>query len=135
MPENVSVIVGLPSVYDNALPGWRSRFQAMTRGGVAEKIWMNYPEGRAYSHAFAGKDYNDRYRLSESAALEGEICGVTAAERLAIMVALKKGSGVKMHVFVQNIAQICTIFETSFLPAAPALAGLGGLQKCTKRGI
>jgi hypothetical protein len=48
MPENVSVIVGLPSVYDNALPGWRSKeFQAMTRGGVrTEKIWMNYPEGR-----------------------------------------------------------------------------------------
>lgn len=49
MPENVSVIVsGYPSsVYDNALPGWRSKeFQAMTRGGVrTEKIWMNYPEG------------------------------------------------------------------------------------------
>lgn len=52
MPENVSVIVsGYPSsVYDNALPGWRSKeFQAMTRGGVrTEKIWMNYPEGAAY---------------------------------------------------------------------------------------
>lgn len=51
MPENVSVIVsGYPSsVYDNALPGWRSKeFQAMTRGGVrTEKIWMNYPEGGA----------------------------------------------------------------------------------------
>jgi hypothetical protein len=24
---------------------------------------MNYGEGRAYSHAFAGKDYNDRSRI------------------------------------------------------------------------
>lgn len=48
MPEKTSVIVsGYPSsVYDNVLPGWRSKkFQAMTRGGVRiEKIWMNYPE-------------------------------------------------------------------------------------------
>ncbi len=46
MPENVSVIVSgyPPSVYDNALPGWRGKeFQAMTRGGVrTEKFWMNY---------------------------------------------------------------------------------------------
>lgn len=59
LPENVNVILsGYPSrLYDETLAGWRSKeFQAMTRGGVrTEKIWMNYPEGRAYSHAFAGK--------------------------------------------------------------------------------
>jgi hypothetical protein len=67
LPENVSVILsGYPSqLYDDRLTGWRSKeFQAMTRGGVrTEKIWMNYPEGRAYTHTFAGKDYNDRHRI------------------------------------------------------------------------
>lgn len=24
---------------------------------------MNYAEGRAYTHTFAGKDYNDRHRI------------------------------------------------------------------------
>ena len=93
MPDNVSVIVsGYPSsVYDKALPGWRSReFQAMRRGGVrTEKIWMNYPEGRAYSHAFAGKDYNDRYRIKRKAQRWREkFAKLPPAERMAIMVAL-----------------------------------------------
>lgn len=93
LPENVSVILsGYPcSVYDNALPGWRSKeFQAMTRGGVrTEKIWMNYPEARAYSHAFAGKDYNDRYRIKRKAQRWREkFAALPAAERLAIMAAL-----------------------------------------------
>lgn len=93
MPENVSVIVsGYPSsVYDNALPGWRSKeFQAMTRGGVrTEKIWMNYPEGAAYSHTFAGKDYNDRYRIKRKAQRWKEkFAALPPAERLAIMVSL-----------------------------------------------
>ena len=93
MPENVSVIVsGYPSsVYDNALQGWRSReFQAMTRGGVrTEKIWMNYPEGAAYSHTFAGKDYNDRYRIKRKVQRWKEkFAALPPAERLAIMVAL-----------------------------------------------
>ncbi|HCQ7784202.1 TPA: DNA adenine methylase [Klebsiella pneumoniae] len=93
LPENVSVILsGYPcSVYDNALPGWRSKaFQAMTRGGVrTEKIWMNYPPGAAYSHAFAGKDYNDRYRIKRKAQRWREkFAALPAAERLAIMAAL-----------------------------------------------
>ncbi|EPU1094085.1 TPA: DNA adenine methylase [Klebsiella pneumoniae] len=92
-PENVSVIVsGYPSsVYDNALQGWRSReFQAMTRGGVrTEKIWMNFPEGRAYSHTFAGKDYNDRYRIKRKAnRWKMKFLALPHAERLAIMQAL-----------------------------------------------
>lgn len=95
MPENVSVILsGYPSsVYDNALSGWRSKeFQAMTRGGVrTEKIWMNYPEGRAYSHTFAGKDYNDRYRIKRKAQRWREkFAALQPAERLAIMVALSE---------------------------------------------
>ncbi|MGR7180200.1 DNA adenine methylase [Klebsiella aerogenes] len=93
LPENVSVIVlGYPSsVYDNALPGWRSKeFQAMTRGGVrTEKIWMNYREGAAYSHTFAGRDYNDRYRIKRKAQRwKKKFAALAPAERLAIMVAL-----------------------------------------------
>lgn len=93
MPESVSVIVsGYPSsVYDNVLQGWRSKeFQAMTRGGVrTEKIWMNFMEGRAYTHAFAGKDYNDRYRIKRKAQRWKEKFAVLpSAERLAILTAL-----------------------------------------------
>lgn len=93
LPENVSVILsGYPSqLYDETLVGWRSKeFQAMTRGGVrTEKIWMNYPEGRAYSHAFAGKDYNDRYRIKRKAQRwKDKFAALPPAERLAIMVAL-----------------------------------------------
>lgn len=95
LPENVSVILsGYPSqLYDDLLAGWRSKeFQAMTRGGVrTEKIWMNYPEGRAYSHAFAGKDYNDRYRIKRKALRWKEkFAALPPAERLAIMVALSE---------------------------------------------
>ncbi|HDS7794168.1 TPA: DNA adenine methylase [Raoultella ornithinolytica] len=93
LPDNVSVILsGYPSeLYDRTLPSWRSsEFQAMTRGGVrTEKIWMNYPEGAAYSHAFAGKDYNDRYRIKRKAQRWKEkFAALPPAERLAIMVAL-----------------------------------------------
>ncbi|MCJ3258333.1 DNA adenine methylase [Klebsiella pneumoniae] len=94
LPDNVSVILsGYPSeLYDRMLHSWRSReFQAMTRGGVrTEKIWMNYPEGGgAYSHTFAGKDYNDRYRIKRKAQRWKEkFAALPPAERLAIMVAL-----------------------------------------------
>ena len=93
LPVNVSVIIsGYPSrMYDETLVGWRSKeFQAMTRGGVrTEKIWMNYPEGAAYSHTFAGKDYNDRYRIKRKAQRWKEkFAALPPAERLAIMVAL-----------------------------------------------
>ncbi|HBV7996050.1 DNA adenine methylase [Citrobacter freundii] len=95
LPENVSVILsGYPSqLYDNTLTGWRTReFQAMTRGGVrTEKIWMNYQEGRAYSHTFAGKDYNDRYRIKRKAKRWKEkFAALPSAERLAIMVELNE---------------------------------------------
>ncbi|MGM8633168.1 DNA adenine methylase [Enterobacter hormaechei subsp. steigerwaltii] len=93
LPRNVSVILsGYPShLYDERLTGWRSKeFQAMTRGGVrTEKIWMNYPEGQAYSHAFAGKDYNDRARIKRKAARwRDKFAALPPAERLAIMTAL-----------------------------------------------
>lgn len=93
LQENVSVILsGYPSqLYDNTLTGWRSReFQAMTRGGVrTEKIWMNYQEGRAYSHTFAGKDYNDRHRIKRKAERwRAKYAALPPAERLAIMAAL-----------------------------------------------
>ena len=93
LPENVSVILSgyRSELYNHMLPGWRTReFQAMTRGGVrTEKIWMNYPEGAAYSHTFAGKDYNDRYRIKRKAQRWKEkFAALPPAERLAIMVAL-----------------------------------------------
>ncbi|EQB0888223.1 DNA adenine methylase [Raoultella ornithinolytica] len=93
LPDNVSVILsGYPSdLYDHQLASWRSKeFQAMTRGGVrTEKIWMNYPEGHAYSHTFAGKDYNDRYRIKRKAQRwKDKFASLPPAERLAIMVAL-----------------------------------------------
>jgi len=95
LPENVSVILsGYPSqLYDETLAGWRSlEFQAMTRGGVrTEKIWMNYGEGRAYSHAFAGKDYNDRSRIKRKVERwRAKYAALPPAERLAIMVALNE---------------------------------------------
>lgn len=95
LPDNVSVILsGYPSqLYDERLTGWRSKeFQAMTRGGVrTEKIWMNYQEGRAYSHAFAGKDYNDRTRIKRKVERwRAKYAALPAAERLAIMVALNE---------------------------------------------
>ncbi|MGR7280843.1 DNA adenine methylase [Klebsiella aerogenes] len=93
MPQGVSIILsGYPSqLYDDLLPDWRTKeFQAMTRGGVrTEKIWMNFPEGVAYSHTFAGKDYNDRYRIKRKAQRWKEkFAALPPAERLAIMVAL-----------------------------------------------
>lgn len=93
LPLNVSVILsGYPSAfYDELLAGWRQKeFQAMTRGGVrTEKIWMNYSEGRAYSHTFAGKDYNDRERIKRKAKRWREkFAALPNAERLAIMSAL-----------------------------------------------
>jgi hypothetical protein len=87
-------VSGYPSsVYDNALPGWRTcEFQAMTRGGVrTEKIWMNFAAGSAYSHAFAGKDYNDRSRIKRKAKRWADkYAALPASERLAIMVALNR---------------------------------------------
>lgn len=95
LPRNVSVILsGYPSqLYDERLTGWRSKeFQAMTRGGVrTEKIWMNYPEGRAYTHTFAGKDYNDRHRIKRKVERwRAKYAALPPAERLAIMVALNE---------------------------------------------
>ncbi|MEQ9938740.1 DNA adenine methylase [Pectobacterium polonicum] len=95
LPANVSVILsGYPSrLYDETLAGWRSmEFQAMTRGGVrTEKIWMNYPEGAAYSAAFAGKDYIDRQRIKRKAARWAEkYRAMSHAERLAVMAELMK---------------------------------------------
>jgi len=95
LPGNVSVILsGYPSkFYDERLTEWRSKeFQVMTRGGVrTEKIWMNYPEGRAYSSTFAGKDYNDRQRIKRKAARwRAKYSALPPAERLAIMVALSE---------------------------------------------
>lgn len=93
-PEIQIILSGYPSqLYDDLLPGWRSKeFQAMTRGGVrTEKIWMNYPEGRAYSHAFAGKDYNDRHRIKRKVERwRAKYAALPPAERLAIMVALNE---------------------------------------------
>ena len=94
LPNTASVILsGYPSnLYNHLLAAWRSKeFQAMMRGGVrTEKIWMSYPDGgAAYSHTFAGKDYNDRYRIKRKAQRwKQKLAALPHAERLAIMVAL-----------------------------------------------
>lgn len=93
LPSNVSIILsGYPSrLYDETLAGWRSKeFQAMTRGGVrTEKIWMNYQEGKAYSHAFAGKDSNDRQRIKRKVKRwKDKFSLLSPAERLAIITGL-----------------------------------------------
>ncbi len=70
-------------------------FQVMTRGGVrTEKIWMNYPDGAAYSAAFAGKDYIDRQRIKRKAERwKSKYAALPPAERLAIMTALNEVDG------------------------------------------
>lgn len=95
MPENVSVILsGYPSkLYDDELNTWRSKeFQAMTRGGVrTEKIWMNFDEGNAYCHTFAGKNYNDRARIKRKVERwKAKYTALPIHERLAIMIALNE---------------------------------------------
>ncbi len=95
LPDNVNIILsGYPSaLYDSMLTEWRTcEFQAMTRGGVrTEKLWMNFLEGRAYTHTFAGKDYNDRNRIKRKARRwQEKYAALPAAERLAIMTALNE---------------------------------------------
>lgn len=52
---------------------------------------MNYPEGRAYTHTFAGKDYNDRHRIKRKVERwRAKYAALPPAERLAIMVALNE---------------------------------------------
>lgn len=64
----------------------------MTRGGVrTEKLWMNYPEGAAYSASFAGQDYIDRQRIKRKAQRwAAKYRAMPPAERLAVMAELNK---------------------------------------------
>ncbi|WP_225085122.1 DNA adenine methylase [Pectobacterium colocasium] len=91
------MISGYPSsLYDELLHDWRAiEFQVMTRGGVrTEKLWMNFPEGAAYSAAFAGKDYIDRQRIKRKAERwAAKYQAMTPAERLAVMAALCEVDG------------------------------------------
>lgn len=91
VPANV-MISGYPSaLYDELLADWRSiQFQVMTRGGGrTEQLWMNFSEGNAYSHAFAGTNYIDRQRIKRKAERWARnYSALPAAERAAIMAAL-----------------------------------------------
>ncbi|MFJ5429268.1 DNA adenine methylase [Pectobacterium actinidiae] len=93
VPASV-MISGYPSLlYDELLHDWRAiEFQVMTRGGVrTEKLWVNFPEGVAYSAAFAGKDYIDRQRIKRKAERwAAKYRAMTPAERLAVMSALNE---------------------------------------------
>lgn len=93
VPANV-MISGYPSVlYDKLLGDWRTvTFQVMTRGGVrTEQLWMNYPEGQAYSAKFAGKDYIDRQRIKRKAERWAEkYRAMSPAERLAVLTEMLK---------------------------------------------
>lgn len=56
-----------------------------------EKIWINYPEGRAHFSTFAGKDHNDRQRIKrKTARWRAKFSALLLAERLAIIVALSE---------------------------------------------
>lgn len=91
VPANV-MISGYPSaLYDELLTGWRSiQFQVMTRGGPrTEQLWMNFEEGNAYSHAFAGANYIDRQRIKRKAERWARnYSAMPAAERAAILAAM-----------------------------------------------
>ncbi len=93
VPANV-MISGYPSaLYDELLAGWRSiQFQVMTRGGPrTEQLWMNFAEGSAYSHAFAGANYIDRQRIKRKAARwASNYSQLPAAEQIAILAAILK---------------------------------------------
>lgn len=93
LPAGVLVMVsGYPSVlYDTLLADWRSiKFQVMTRGGPrTEQLWMNFDEGAAYSHAFAGTDYIDRQRIKRKAERwASNYRALPPSERVAILSAL-----------------------------------------------
>ncbi len=93
MPENVSVIVsGYPSsVYDNALPGWRSRVSGHDAWRCAHGENLDELPRGARTHAFAGKDYNDRYRIKRKAQRwKDKFAALPPAERLAILVAISE---------------------------------------------
>lgn len=91
VPANV-MISGYPSaLYDELLGDWRSiQFQVMTRGGPrTEQLWMNFAEGHAYSHAFAGENYIERQRIKRKAERwANNYAALPAAERTAILAAL-----------------------------------------------
>ncbi|WP_241169246.1 DNA adenine methylase [Serratia marcescens] len=91
MPANV-MISGYPSaLYDELLGDWRSiQFQVMTRGGPrTEQLWMNFAEGHAYSHAFAGENYIERQRIKRKAERwANNYAALPATERTAILAAL-----------------------------------------------
>lgn len=93
LPSNVMVMIsGYPSaLYDTLLANWRSiQFQVMTRGGPrTEQLWMNFAEGAAYSHAFAGTDYIDRQRIKRKAERwASNYRALPPSERVAILSAL-----------------------------------------------
>ncbi|BEO77143.1 hypothetical protein SMTE4_31130 [Serratia marcescens] len=91
VPANV-MISGYPSaLYDELLGDWRSiQFQVMTRGGPrTEQLWMNFAEGNAYSHAFAGANYIDRQRIKrKSERWAKNYSALPAAEQTAILAAM-----------------------------------------------
>ncbi|HGE8505361.1 DNA adenine methylase [Serratia ureilytica] len=91
VPANV-MISGYPSaLYDELLGDWRSiQFQVMTRGGPrTEQLWMNFAEGAAYSHAFAGANYIDRQRIKRKAERWAKnYSALPAAEQTAILAAM-----------------------------------------------
>ncbi|THD47018.1 DNA adenine methylase [Enterobacteriaceae bacterium ML5] len=88
IPASV-ILSGYPSqLYSDLLPDWRTlEFQVMTRGGArTEKIWMNFPDGMAYSAAYAGTNYTDRQRIKRKAERwAAKYSQLPDAERLAIL--------------------------------------------------
>jgi hypothetical protein len=85
---------------------------------------MNYQEGRAYSHTFAGKNYNDRYRIKRKAQRWKE-----KLQRYRLQSAWRSWWRSARLIRCKNRprgcknAQICTIFETTFFPCRPSAGG------------
>ncbi|MGK8676404.1 DNA adenine methylase [Serratia marcescens] len=91
VPANVMISGYPPALYDELLGDWRSiQFQVMTRGGPrTEQLWMNFAEGAAYSHAFAGANYIDRQRIKRKAERWAKnYSALPAAEQTAILAAM-----------------------------------------------
>jgi DNA adenine methylase len=92
VPAHV-ILSGYPSaLYDDALPGWRTReFQVMTRGGSArtEKLWFNFPPDAVHWATYAGSNFTDRQRIKRRAASwAGKYQRLPPGERLAVLAGL-----------------------------------------------
>jgi hypothetical protein len=79
-------------MYLQALAGWRcSRFQAMTRGGLAEEcVWANFPEPtELHDYRYLGEGFRERERIKrKKKRWLGKLERMAPLERLCLMSAI-----------------------------------------------